>query len=49
VVLVPIGFALAEIDRRRPNGLTAVTAVWVAWVGLAATVAVSPFVRSLFL
>jgi hypothetical protein len=49
VVLVPIGFALAELDRRRPNGLTAVTAVWVAWVGLAATVAVSPFVRSLFL
>jgi tetratricopeptide (TPR) repeat protein len=49
VVLVPIGFALAEIDRRRPNGLTAVTAVWVAWVGLAATVAVSPYVRSLFL
>ncbi len=49
LVLIPIGFALAEVDRRRPNGLTAVTAVWVAWVALAATVALSPFVRSLFL
>jgi hypothetical protein len=49
LVLLPIGFALAEVDRRRPNGLTAATAVWVAWVALAATVAISPFVRSLFL
>jgi tetratricopeptide (TPR) repeat protein len=49
VVLVPIGFALAEVDRRRPNGLTAATALWVAWLGLAVGVAVSPFVRSLFL
>lgn len=49
VLLVPVGFALAELDRRRPNGLAAATALWVAWLGLAATVAVSPFVRSLFL
>ncbi len=49
ILLVPAGFALAEFDRRRPNGLAAATALWVAWLGLAATVAVSPFVRSLFL
>jgi tetratricopeptide (TPR) repeat protein len=49
VVLVPVGFALAEVDRRRPNGLTAATALWVAWLGLAAAVALSPYVRSLFL
>ena len=45
----PAGLALAEVDRRRPNGLAAATALWVAWLGIAATVAVSPFVRSLFL
>ncbi len=49
LALVPAGLALAEIDRRRPNGLAAATALWVAWLGIAATVAVSPFVRSLFL
>lgn len=49
LVLVPVGFALAEVDRRRPNGLGAATALWVAWLALAAAVAVSPFVRSLFL
>ena len=49
LALVPIGFALAEVDRRRPNGLTAATALWVAWLALAATVVISPFVRSLFL
>ena len=49
VALVPIGFALAEVDRRRPSGLTAVTALWVAWLALAAAAVVSPFVRSLFL
>ena len=49
LALVPAGLALAEIDRRRPNGLAATTALWVAWLGIAATVAVSPFVRSLFL
>ncbi len=48
-VLVPIGLALAEIDRRRPNGLTAVVALWVAWIGLAVTVQIAPFVRGLFL
>lgn len=47
--LVPIGLALAEIDRRRPNGLTAVVALWVAWIGLAVTVLIAPFVRGLFL
>jgi membrane protease YdiL (CAAX protease family) len=49
LALVPAGLALAEVDRRRPNGLAAATALWVAWLGIAATVAVSPFVRSLFL
>jgi tetratricopeptide (TPR) repeat protein len=49
VALVPVGFLLAEVDRRRPNGLAAATALWVAWLGLAATVAISPFVRQLFL
>jgi hypothetical protein len=49
LALVPAGLLLAEIDRRRPNGLAATTALWVAWLGIAATVAVSPFVRSLFL
>lgn len=49
LLLVPVGLALAEIDRRKPNGLAAATALWVAWLGLALTVAISPFVRSLFL
>lgn len=49
LALVPAGLTLAEVDRRRPNGLAATTALWVAWLGIAATVAVSPFVRSLFL
>lgn len=49
LVLVPVGFALAELDRRRPNGLAAATTLWIGWLALAATVAVSPFVRSLFL
>jgi len=49
VALVPIGLALAEIDRRRPNGLTAVVALWVAWIGLGVTVLIAPFVRGLFL
>jgi hypothetical protein len=47
--LVPIGLALAEIDRRRPNGLTAVVALWIAWLGLAVTVLIAPYVRGLFL
>jgi membrane protease YdiL (CAAX protease family) len=47
--LLPIGLALAEIDRRRPNGLTAVVALWIAWIGLAVTVLIAPYVRGLFL
>ena len=47
--LIPLGFLLAEVDRRHPSGLVIATALWIAWVGLAATVVVSPYVRALFL
>lgn len=47
--LIPLGFVLAEVDRRHPSGLVIATALWLAWVGLAATVVISPYVRALFL
>lgn len=49
LLLLPVAIVLVEADRRRPNPLSAMTALWVALLGLAATVGISPFVRSLFL
>lgn len=49
LLLLPVAALLTEADRRRPNPLSAMTALWVALLGLAATVGISPFVRSLFL
>ena len=49
LVLLVFGLVLAEIYRRRGNGLTVLVAQFVFYLGLVLMVAFSPWARSLFL